>query len=475
MPRTSFSMEAATPGLSKLAAAIAGGGAAERKAFDDETMTQTKMAAALAQMGAHRAAAAKDEAQTSMLTGRPDVFEEQVAANAGSSIPLVRAVRDLIKTGAMPADPSRQIGPPTAEGQMGLGSMQIPPEAESKIRQALNAFAPVLTNANGIDADNIAKAAGVYRTQGREDQALAGGFAPGQLENLRQLKLSEGGKDRFGANAEGVLDQFSGRLDTSAPTTQATIGQRRAAAGASTAAAANSYASAGQHKAQTSKINDEIALGKKGVLRDTDQGLVSINPWTNEVTPVNGSDGQQLGAKLKQVPAAANKAIIENDQNLNKVDQALALLRGESVGALQGDTKATGAKGFLPNSLLNRMDPKGVDTRAMISDIGSLVLHDRSGAAVSASESPRLMPFIPLASDDPVTAMKKLTRFKQVYEQEQEALNMTYSREQGYNPNPLSDPKRRATDKAQAQAAPPAAHAQGGSAPQANRNIRVNF
>src|SRR5690606_21631841 len=103
---------------------------------------------------------------------------------------------------------------------------------------------------------------------------------------------------------------------------------------------------------------------------------------------------------------------------------------GKDVGQLKGDTEATGWKAYMPQALLNRMDPEGVDARAMISDIGSLVIHDRSGAAVTAAESPRLMPFIPLATDDAATARKKLVRFKQLYEQEQNAMQETYSRDQ---------------------------------------------
>jgi hypothetical protein len=57
-----------------------------------------------------------------------------------------------------------------------------------------------------------------------------------------------------------------------------------------------------------------------------------------------------------------------------------------------------------------------VDTRAAIADLGSLVIHDRSGAAVTASEYPRLAPFIPTSKDDPDAVIKKLRRFKGIYQ-----------------------------------------------------------
>jgi hypothetical protein len=151
------------------------------------------------------------------------------------------------------------------------------------------------------------------------------------------------------------------------------------------------------------------------------------------ITPVVGYSPKPTG---KQIPTAANTAIITNGQNILKVQQALDLLDGKKVGSMEGDPSATGLKGYLPNGMLNRFDSKGVDTRAAISDIGSLVLHDRSGAAVTASEYPRLMPFIPLATDDKETAKKKLKRFLQVYQSESEALSNAYSAEAGYRVPP---------------------------------------
>jgi hypothetical protein len=198
--------------------------------------------------------------------------------------------------------------------------------------------------------------------------------------------------------------------------------------------------------------SQELGLRQQEVMQpqymQTDQGLVAL---PKKLAPgqaptavmVAGADGQALGKPLKDIPATVNTAIISNAQNLSKAQQALALLEGKKVGAMTGDTEATGLKGMLPGAILNRMDPNGVDTRAAIADLGSMVLHDRSGAAVTASEYPRLQPFIPTATDDKVTAAKKLRRFIQVYEQETKALGDTYSKDQGYKPSPVvaSGPK----------------------------------
>ena len=173
-----------------------------------------------------------------------------------------------------------------------------------------------------------------------------------------------------------------------------------------------------------------------------DAGLVALpkKPGMGQqptATIVTGPNGESLGKPLKDIPASVNTAIINNAQSLYALDKALALADGKNVGKASGDAAATGWKGYVPNFLLNRIDPAGVDTRAEISDIGSLKIHDRSGAAVTVSESPRLMPFIPLATDDQVTVKKKLGRLRDELAREQQALSDTYSKDQGYKPSPV--------------------------------------
>jgi hypothetical protein len=152
---------------------------------------------------------------------------------------------------------------------------------------------------------------------------------------------------------------------------------------------------------------------------------------------VAGPDGQPIQRPLKPIPANANTAILANAQNLKRAQDALTLVQGGTVGSAQGDSSATGWKGYAPNTALNIADPSGVDTRAAIADLGSMVIHDRSGAAVTAAEFPRLAPFIPRATDDAATVQKKLQRFVEVYQQEAQALGETYAKEQGYRPNPI--------------------------------------
>jgi len=155
---------------------------------------------------------------------------------------------------------------------------------------------------------------------------------------------------------------------------------------------------------------------------ETDSGLVALPKKLSAgqspvATPVLGANGEQL-SKKQNIPQYVVEGITNNAKSLASINAAIASLK------TTGD--AVGFKGYLPNSILNRAYPEGTETRANISDVGSLVLHDRSGTVITASESPRLMPFIPLATDDTATVKKKLTRFKQAFEAENNNLTFAF-------------------------------------------------
>jgi len=121
--------------------------------------------------------------------------------------------------------------------------------------------------------------------------------------------------------------------------------------------------------------------------------------------PVLGQDGKAL-EKRKEIPQYVTTAVTGNAKSLEIINNAL-----KGLGTKAGKD-AVGFKGYLPNVALNRVDPEGAMTRADIGDIGSMIIHDRSGAAVTVAESPRLMPFIPLITDKAEIAEKKLKRLK---------------------------------------------------------------
>jgi hypothetical protein len=153
-------------------------------------------------------------------------------------------------------------------------------------------------------------------------------------------------------------------------------------------------------------------------------------PVTSETLPIGTPGTPVMGSQsgLKPIPANINLAILSNNSSIKNID--------ETIKSIKANPDAIGVRGYLPGAILNRADPEGIEARAGVADIGSIILHDRSGAAVTASESPRLMPFIPLPTDNKETAIRKLTRLRNIVEQDQTGLTETYGKDQGYLPNP---------------------------------------
>lgn len=124
----------------------------------------------------------------------------------------------------------------------------------------------------------------------------------------------------------------------------------------------------------------------------------------------------------KTLPASVATPIFENRRNLTTISAARE--------AVRGNRGAFGPQNFMPG--YDYVDSKeNVAARAPIANIGSLVIHSRSGAAVTISEYPRLKPFIPRASDTPEQVEVKLAELEREIRSITEDMT-TYYREQGY-------------------------------------------
>lgn len=149
----------------------------------------------------------------------------------------------------------------------------------------------------------------------------------------------------------------------------------------------------------------------------TDQGYVGVNPkQPTQQIPLN------LQPRQTQVPAQVIQAVNGNRRQLNTIDQAIQLLREHPT--------AVGIRRTLPDALNQVLDPEGVPTRAAVSDVGSLLIHDRTGAAMNAAESMRLKPFIPGPNDQSAAAIQKLERLKAALQMETDLLQASYEKAQ---------------------------------------------
>lgn len=137
--------------------------------------------------------------------------------------------------------------------------------------------------------------------------------------------------------------------------------------------------------------------------------------------------GGQSKELLKPVPQQIVSKVIDNRRSVRNIDQAIAELDKYPAAVGPG----TGALG---NWFTQLNDPKGNAARAAVANIGSLIIHDRSGAAVTAAETPRLMPFIPLVTDTAETVKKKLTRLRAEITAINDDYELQYGPDQGYKP-----------------------------------------
>lgn len=140
-----------------------------------------------------------------------------------------------------------------------------------------------------------------------------------------------------------------------------------------------------------------------------------------------GPADPNVKAAAKPLPSNASKQLSDNNSAMSAIDNALNISTGTPnafglLGGLAGSTTLTN----------NLADSKNVNGRAAIADIGSKIIHDRSGAAVTMSEAPRLKPFIPSAFDSPQVIKTKLSQLRQKLSEENEGLLNTYDA-QGYN------------------------------------------
>jgi LysM repeat protein len=181
-------------------------------------------------------------------------------------------------------------------------------------------------------------------------------------------------------------------------------------------------------QAQSAQQHRE-SLNKPQIL-DTGNGFVAATATTGETRPLTGAGGVPL-EKVKDLPSQFVAAQVTNSQLSNKLNIAEKLLKGEKVGDIQGDPKAMiPIAGRLPGmgDAIDILDKGGVATRAAVADIGSQIILNRSGAAVTLQEFERSRPFIPKPTDAPDVVKTKIAYLKKIVQEENDALNETAKR-----------------------------------------------
>lgn len=132
-----------------------------------------------------------------------------------------------------------------------------------------------------------------------------------------------------------------------------------------------------------------------------------VNLDTNTATPIQGLPPKEDGQG--RVSAATRTQIAENTASLDLIARAREAVRArpESFGLSKGVSLLPGM-GQLGEVINQRTDPQGVEARQLIGNLSSRLIKDRSGAAVTVSEFPRLAAFIPQPYDTPEKILANL-------------------------------------------------------------------
>ena len=125
-------------------------------------------------------------------------------------------------------------------------------------------------------------------------------------------------------------------------------------------------------------------------------------------------------------PASAIKGISENQKYRSMIQRAIELVKQ--------NPKAFGAKNFLGDTVVSRIDPGGVAARAAVAAVGAHVYHDISGAAVTVSEDKRLSPYAPKLDNEAKSILTKLNALDKEYGDAVDRASELYSEENGFVP-----------------------------------------
>jgi hypothetical protein len=450
---------------------IMAAGAAQDDALKQQ-LTGAQIAAQLASAEHAKAQGRLANAEATGLEGTPDTLDTVIAGKLGVRVPQVR--QWVSETRGKPMTQQVEVGPSLDEpAYTGTATMApTDPALGARLAQEYARLAPARINPKSYTVQGQADASGKYQGQDAIDRVVAAGANPDGSVNpnaatplaalVGQAFAAEKGLQQVHAvgNTGRSINGFTGAGGVIEPgmavlfddKTRSETADHTASAGAHKAAGVNSYASAKLHGAQFDKTVEEtnqLKTGPKGVLHDSGDGLLSVDPRTNVATPVTlAGSGERVAPKLKDIPAAQNHAYIENAKAVDNIDRAIAAItqatgikldengdpvRDTTITAT--DPNALGARNYLGDGIRQRTDPKGVSVRAQLANIGGAKFHEISGAAVSLGEAKRLTPFIPQATDGPGAALQKLQNLRREYQTVNDMLQQTYSKDQGFKPS----------------------------------------
>lgn len=152
-------------------------------------------------------------------------------------------------------------------------------------------------------------------------------------------------------------------------------------------------------------LKDQVDSEGRQIYKDKKSDLWVLTPegWQR-------AQGGSRDTRDRAMPEAQKKAVVDLEVVIDQVANILEMMASQTAAKYVGIPAY--ANKFM--DLADRVQADGVPLRARLTDLGSFVLHARSGAAVTAQEFDRLRGFIPQATDSFKAARNKLLSMRQV-------------------------------------------------------------
>jgi hypothetical protein len=307
----------------------------QAQAAEEAQAFGTKQRLVESQIAENMAKAAIAEEERKTLAGRGDVLTMMGATRAGMDVPSFNAALRERTQGAPAMGPA--LLPQPIEGVGPSGRTAAFDDAITTL------YGPAMaTPADKTNWEQLAKARGEYQQQDGISTALRN---PGDAGRVGQAFAAGQGKplmDAVGTSGRS-MNRFTGQGGTIDAGMAVLFDQgERAEIGQRNAAATSSDASAGASRALADQRRQEMEMGSKGVLQQTDQGLLLVDPRTATSRPVIGPNGQVAGKT-----AAADKPMNDSQSKANmfggRMTESDKILREmEDKGVLRpGNIKGT--------------------------------------------------------------------------------------------------------------------------------------
>lgn len=336
------STRALSDGIGSLAQAIIGGQNTFGQAAEQGAIGQSKIAQAIASIKASDASARlhgaqADDVQAGLEMQKPENVRRNAMTANGIPLDEEDAVTSFIQSG--------NLGGKYKAPADGVGPFLPEPEWKGKlggISRAISNTQTALTLGDK-NSENVAKANQMGVNADLEEQIRAGKLNP---ITVALSKMAMKGDNPYDFKEFGVGNNYTGTVDDSTGPAKrfgdlrvAETGKNVQQAGAAKANAAESYAGVKLKNAQTAKANQDVELGSKGTIQQTDQGMMLVDTRSGTARPVMGVDGKPLQGKAGNLTEGERKAATLLTRLRGSQDQLLDVL-GQTPGAAKPSSAA---------------------------------------------------------------------------------------------------------------------------------------